>query len=148
MGLWDKGFLLTLVDRKSRYTIIRKLNSKEATPTRSAIVRCIKKHSNQFHSLTLDNGTEFADFKKVEAKTGIEVYFAHPYSSYERGTNENTNGLIRQYLPKKTDFRSVTPKAASLIEELLNHRPRRVLDYLTPYEVFFCESLIPKALNS
>ena len=86
------------------------------------------------HTITLDNGKEFSCHKKISEYRGCKVYFAHPYSSYERGLNENTNGLIRQYFPKKTDFRQITHKDMKRVEFLLNHRPRKTLGFLSPNE--------------
>jgi len=90
-------------------------------------------------TITGDNGKEFAYHKQVSEKIKADFYFAHPYSSWERGLNEHTNGLIRQYLPKQTDFTQVSKAEIITIQDKLNHRPRKVLDYRTPYEVFFTE---------
>ena len=95
-------------------------------------------------TLTLDNGGEFADHRLIEKRTGLDIYFAHPYSSFERGTNENTNGLIRQYIPKKTLMSTVSDLKIRKIEWLLNHRPRKKLGYRTPYEAYFGLELDPK----
>jgi transposase, IS30 family len=137
VGANHKAYFLTLVDRLSRYVIIKKMDDKCAETTCDALMEAVQENKKSFHSLTLDNGTEFANFEYFESCTGIKTYFAHPYSSYERGTNENTNGLIRQYAPKKTDFSGFTQEETSFIEDRLNHRPRRVLGYKTPYEVHF-----------
>jgi IS30 family transposase len=85
----------------------------------------------------LDNGLEFADHKNISDKLGKMVYFADPYSPWQRGCNENTNGLVRQYLPKVMDFSNLTPQKIYFIQEKLNHRPRKKLGYRTPYEVFY-----------
>ena len=95
-------------------------------------------------SLTLDNGTEFNGFKRIEAGTGIEVYFADPYCSWQRGTNEQTNGVMRIFLPKGTNFETVTNKQLARIEGLLNNRPRKCLGYRTPAEVI---PILPVALR-
>ena len=87
-------------------------------------------------TLTVDNGREFARFKELEDKTGLTVYFADPYSAWQRGTNENTNGLLRQYFPKGTDFRNVTEEELAFAVKKLNHRPRKCLNYRSPWEVF------------
>ncbi len=87
------------------------------------------------HTLTLDNGKEFARFKRIEAATGLDVYFADPYAPWQRATNENTNGLIRQYFPKGCDFKAVSDKALASMLSRLNHRPRKCLAYQTPHEV-------------
>jgi len=88
------------------------------------------------HTLTLDNGSECAQFPKIEHDTGLKVYFADPYAAWQRGTNENTNGLLRQYFPKGIDFRRVSDAAIQTAVERLNHRPRKCLGYRTPHEVF------------
>jgi len=88
-------------------------------------------------TLTLDNGKEFAKHAKIKNEANVEIYFAHPYSSWERGTNENTNGLIRQYLPKSRRLDNVTEHELEFIMFRLNHRPRKRIGYLTPHEVFF-----------
>ena len=86
-------------------------------------------------TLTVDNGKEFAQFKQLEKKTGFCIYFADPYSAWQRGCNENTNGLIRQYLPKGTNFKNITNNDLAIIVKKLNHRPRKCLNYQTPHEV-------------
>jgi IS30 family transposase len=88
-------------------------------------------------TLTVDNGKEFSYFKKLEKKTGFSIYFADPYSAWQRGANENTNGLIRQYFPKGTNFKNITNKDLTLVVKKINHRPRKCLDYQTPHEVFY-----------
>src|SRR5664280_174593 len=87
-------------------------------------------------TLTLDNGKEFSRFKEIETKTGLTVYFADPYAAWQRGTNENTNGLLRFYFPKGTDFRHISEKEVALVVKKLNNRPRKCLNYQTPYEVY------------
>ena len=91
------------------------------------------------HTITSDNGKEFAYHKQVSAALDTKFYFANPYHSWERGLNEHTNGLIRQYLPKKSEFLHVSKDEINMIQSRLNHRPRKVLNYKTPYEVFFSE---------
>jgi len=91
-------------------------------------------------SITYDNGTEFSHHETVERKTKTIIYFANPYHSWERGTNENTNGLIRQFFPKRSSFATVTQEQVDQMAKLLNRRPRKKLNYLTPYEVFYCTS--------
>lgn len=128
----SKGALVTLVERKSKTTLIRQIPEKSAHATEKAIVEMLAPYKNHRHTLTLDNGKEFASHDKLTEKLGIDVYFADPYSSWQRGVNENTNGLIRQYLPKKTDFAKVDADEVFLIQEKLNNRPRRTLDFETP----------------
>jgi IS30 family transposase len=132
----SKVALNTLVERKSRLVYITKLQRKSATETNKAVITRLKKLSfSGRQTLTLDNGTENAKHEQLSAKLGIKCYFAHPYASWERGTNENLNGLIRWYLPKGTDFRKITPEQIARIEFLLNSRPRKCLGYKTPLEV-------------
>lgn len=91
---------------------------------------------NKKHTITYDNGTEFSDHEMIERYTKMEVYFAYPYHSWERGTNENTNGLLRQFFPKKSLFKSITQRKLDKISRLINHRPRKRLNYFTPHEIF------------
>ena len=133
-GYCHSGYILSVIDRKSRYVILRKLPSKHKRLVRVQLERAIRKmgHAN---TLTLDNGTEFCDHQEVTRRTKVPVYFATPYRSTERATNENTNGLVRYYLPKKTCFKSLTQARLKEIQDLLNHRPRDCLGFLTPHEV-------------
>jgi transposase, IS30 family len=134
IGRNHKGKLLTLVDRKSRLTIIRKLENKSAEITSQAIIDSLNSSDTNFKSITFDNGKEFSLHEKIAENTGISIYFAHPYSSFERGTNENTNGLIRQYFPKDCDLSQLDSSKVRTVENLLNHRPRKSLGFRTPYE--------------
>jgi transposase, IS30 family len=95
-------------------------------------------------TITADNGKEFAGHEKIKAALNADVYFAHPYRSWERGLNENTNGLIRQYFTKGSSFENITDKDVDDVMEKLNHRPRKTLNYKTPHAVFFADTL-PKA---
>lgn len=138
LGPVGTGGLATLVDRKSRYTLIVKIRSKQADHVHHKLKQRLKQLDEQHRrSLTLDNGTEFARCERLEKHLGLELYFADPGCPYQRGTNENTNGLIRQYFPKGTDFREVSHCEVRRVENLLNHRPRACLGYRTPAEVFF-----------
>lgn len=114
---------------------MEKLKNKSAEVTGQTIVKAVNGSDQSFLSLTVDNGKEFTFHEKIAEKTGLLIFFAHPYSSYERGTNENTNGLIRQYFPKKTDLSKGSPASVKKVENLINHRPRKVLGFKTPYEV-------------
>jgi len=127
--------ILSLVERKSGYTIIGKLadRTKEAVTARA--VSLIQAHPGWFKTITADNGTEFHDYAKVESATGVPIYFAHPYHSWERGSNENTNGLIRQYLPKRQSMAAVSQHRCNLIALALNIRPRKRHGFLSPAEV-------------
>ena len=138
IGKAHKGAVINLVDRKSLYTLLRFTTTKEAPKVSEKILRALQPLNNgRFHTLTLDNGLEFADHKNISDKLGKMVYFADPYSPWQRGCNENTNGLVRQYLPKGMDFSNLTPQKIYFIQEKLNHRPRKKLGYRTPFEVFY-----------
>jgi len=139
IGLNHIGALVTVVDRKSKYTIIQKVNSKRAKEVTSALITMLHPLKHITKTITSDNGKEFAYHKEVSNAIDTDFYFAHPYSSWERGLNEHTNGLIRQYLPKKTDFTQISKEEITTIQDKLNHRPRKVLNYRTPFEVFFTE---------
>jgi len=137
LGKQGKGGLQTLVDRKSRYTLLMKIARKEARYMyRKTRARLQGLPSAKRHSITYDNGGEFAKCPLLEKSIGIKVYWAEPGRPYQRGTNENTNGLVRQFFPKGTDFGTVTHWEAREAENLLNDRPRACLGYRTPYEVF------------
>ena len=141
LGPPGTGGLATLVDRKSRYTIIVKIRSKVADHVHQKIRERLKQlEQEQRRSLTLDNGTEFARCQRLEKHLNMELYFADPGCPYQRGTNENTNGLIRQYYPKGTDFREVSHQEVRRVENLINHRPRTCLGFKTPHEVFHQEN--------
>lgn len=139
MGKDGRHCLLTLVDRKTRQARILKLPARQSAEVNKALIREVRAGRLTIKSLTLDNGTEFHGFKELEEKLGIEVYFAQPYHSWERGTNENTNGLIRQYLPKGMCFKEVTQRDCDRIERELNNRPRKVLGFCTPNEAYAIE---------
>ncbi len=136
IGAGQKGAIVTLVERKSRFTLMDKVERRTADATEEAIVRMLLHHILQVRTITFDNGKEFANHEKIARQLQAEMYFAHPYASWERGTNENTNGLIRQYLPKGSDFSTVTTEQLAFIKERLNHRPRKCLDFQTPAMVF------------
>ncbi|MFN8770572.1 MAG: IS30 family transposase [Neisseriaceae bacterium] len=131
-GLNQDSFLLTLVDIATEYTIVRKIPNKEALTVYNEIMAIISNKLLPFKSITSDNGTEFAKHQTIASELGISWYFCHPYSSWERGLNENTNGLIRDFYPKRTDFRYISEQAIIEVQNILNMRPRKTLDYLTP----------------
>lgn len=133
-----RGGLATLVDRKSRYTLIVKIQSKYADHVHQKIKGRLKQlDPDRRHSVTFDNGTEFAHCDRLQKHPGVELYFAEPGKPHQRGTNENTNGLIRQFYPKGTYFRKVTHHQVRVVQDLLNNRPRACLGYRTPNEIFF-----------
>lgn len=126
--------LNSLVDRKSGLLLLSKLCAKTAKATREVV---LKRLSNlPAHTLTVDNGPENQEWRETEEATSARVYFAHPYHSWERGTNENTNGLVRRYFPKGTDFREVSEEEIARVEYALNTRPRKRLGFKTPLEVW------------
>ncbi len=130
--------LVTLVDRKSRFLLAAKLKDRTARRTRQKIQRLLGAlPPDQRHTATFDNGKEFSDHEALARALGIDVFFAHPYASWERGTSENTNGLLRQYYPKGTDFADISHYDLARTVESLNQRPRKCLGYKTPSEVFF-----------
>ena len=130
-----KGFLVTLVDRKSRYLRMGLLKKREASETRCVIERLL--NGLPVKSISLDNGSEFSEFRELEKKLNTLVYFAEPHKPWQRGTNENTNDCIRFFFPKGFDFRTVTEKDIQLVEDLINNRPRKCLNWKTPADVFF-----------
>ena len=136
IGKGQKSAIGTIVERKSRYTLIIKLKSRKADEIQKMFSKKLNKLNDIFKkSMTYDNGIEMAKHEKITQKTGMKIYFAHPYSSWERGTNENTNGLIRRYFPKGTDFNKVEEKKLLKIQEKLNNRPRKIIGYKTPKEI-------------
>jgi len=139
VGKDHKGFLVTVVDRKSKFSIIKSVPTKHAEVVTAALIEMLTPMQKITHTITSDNGKEFAYHKQVSAALNTDFYFANPYHSWERGLNEHTNGLIRQYLPKKSTFLNVSKEEIIMIQNRLNHRPRKVLKYKTPYEVFFGE---------
>lgn len=137
-GAKGTGLITTHVERKSRYLIAGKLMNKTAAITSAVTCAAFKRIPKALRqTLTLDNGKEFAQFKQIEKQTGLSIYFADPYSAWQRGCNENTNGLLRRYFPKGMDFRQVTEKSLAQVVKKLNHRPRKCLNYQTPHEIFF-----------
>ena len=131
------GGLMTHVERRSRYLIAAKLPDKKALSMSMESIRKFKRVPKILrHTLTVDNGKEFSQFKHIEKKTGLTVYFADPYAAWQRGTNENTNGLLRFYFPKGTDFRQISEKEIAMVVKKLNNRPRKCLGYRTPSEVY------------
>jgi IS30 family transposase len=139
IGAKQQGVILSLVDRKSKLTLLGKMNGKYAEQVPEIIKECLKrlpKKEITMHTLTLDNGKEFSKHNWITKLTGLNCYFATPYHSWERGLNEHTNGLVRQYFPKGTDLTRCTNEEIQYVEDQLNNRPRKVLEYRTPREVF------------
>jgi transposase, IS30 family len=136
-GNGASGHIITYVERKSGYLIAGKAERATAENINAFTIGEFKKISKDKRlSITYDNGSEFSGYDTIEEQTGITVYFAWPYHSWERGSNENTNGLLRQFYPKKSRFNSITQEHLDTVVRLINNRPRKRLNYLTPYEVF------------
>lgn len=135
IGIKQASAIATIVERKTRFVYIMKLKNRKSNTVTKAFKNALKKLDGHMKkSMTYDNGMEMANHKWLTKKTGMTIYFAHPYSSWERGTNENTNGLIRRYFPKNTDFNKVTEEQIRAVQNLLNNRPRKVLGFYTPAE--------------
>lgn len=130
------GAILSLVDRKSRLTRLAKTKNRTAPSVSTALVAAIRRGGRPVKTITFDNGKEFAQHQTIAKALRADTFFAKPYHAWERGTNENTNGLIRQYFPKRMDFATITQADVRLVERLLNDRPRKCLDFQTPNQVF------------
>ncbi len=137
IGKNHRQAIVSIVERKTGFTLIRKVERKTAQAVSQAMIELLKPHRKKVHTITSDNGKEFAGHEEIADKLKADFYFAHPYSSWERGTNENTNGLIRQYFPKNRDFTTITQQEIDMAMERLNNRPRKRLGYKTPSQVFF-----------
>jgi IS30 family transposase len=135
VGKDHKGAIVTLNDRASGMLKMKKTKTREAKEIRIAINQMLEEWVPYINTITADNGKEFAEHKKIAENCQIDFYFANPYSPWERGANENLNGLIRQYFPKKTDFSTITDQEVERIERKLNNRPRKRLKFETPLEV-------------
>ena len=136
IGRNKKGAILTINDRWSGKVWIKKLEGKFAKPLSEKAVEVLYPIKELIHTITGDNGKEFADHKAISKQLGLSFYFAHAYHSWERGANENTNGLIRQYIPKKTDFSTITDEYIEYVQNKLNNRPRKRLNFLSPNEIY------------
>ena len=141
-----KPGVVTVVERHSGLVRIGKLKRISMEETKSRTVSLLVKEKGRVETITADNGSEFHNYKKVEAALETQVYFATPHHAWERGSNENTNGLIRQYLPKGSDLRLLTQRTCTSIAEILNNRPRKRLGFRTPNEVY--HGLSPVALQT
>lgn len=139
-GAHHRGFLVTLVERKSKYTLIGHVVHKTDSAVRAEVIRLLTDIKQWVHTITYDNGREFSGHQDINAALDCTSYFAQPYHSWERGLNENTNGLIRQYLPKQSDLRRIKPDHIQFVQDRLNRRPRKTLDFETPESVFLSAS--------
>ncbi len=136
IGKNHKGAIVTINDRKTGLLRMKKVSSKEAKPVKDATLDLLEELKPMLHTITSDNGKEFALHQKIASRLDIDFYFAKPYHSWQRGANENLNGLIRQYIPKKTNFDDVTDKYIKEIEEKINNRPRKRFGYKNPNQQF------------
>lgn len=136
MSKGRKSALLTMVERKTLYTVIVRLTGKRADLLADAAISSIKELESKVKTITFDNGLEFVDHEVIAEGLSADIYFAHPYDSWERGTNENTNGLIQQYFPKGTDFNEVTDTQVQAVMDRLNNRPRKTRGCRSPNELF------------
>lgn len=130
-----KGLLVTLVDRKSRYLKMGLLQSRNADETRRVIQKLL--NGLPAKSISLDNGAEFSEFRELESALTAPIYFAEPHKPWQRGTNENTNDIVRFFFPKGFDFRTISQEFVDIVSDLINNRPKKCLDWKTPAEVFF-----------
>jgi IS30 family transposase len=141
IGQNHQGALVTIVDRVSKFTLIKKVDSKHAEVVTAATIILLQPYLNKTLTITADNGKEFAGHETIKEQLSANVYFAHPYCSWERGLNENTNGLIRQYFTKGSSFENITDDEVEAVMNKLNHRPRKTLKFKTPHTVFFADTL-------
>jgi IS30 family transposase len=132
VGKGHSGALVTIVERVTNFTVSKQVDSKSAAAVTKATIALLKPLKDVVHTITADNGKEFSYHEEISKALETEVYFAHPYSSWERGLNENTNGLLRQYFPKSTDFKKVSQIEVRRAVKRLNSRPRKYLDFKTP----------------
>ncbi|MBT4888344.1 MAG: IS30 family transposase [Rhodospirillales bacterium] len=136
VGAKHKGAITSMVERKTKLTKLVLLEGRTSEDTKAGIIKRLEPLKEHVLTLTADNGKEFASHGKISEKLDADFYFCHPYHSWERGLNENTNGLVRQYFPKGTDFAKLKPTDVQRVEDLLNNRPRKTLNYRSPNEVF------------
>ena len=139
LGKNHKGAILTINDRATKLCWIRLLVGRESKPLTKRVIEVLEPLQSMLQTITVDNGKEFALHKEITQQLKVAIYFAHPYHSWERGANENLNGLIRQYLPKGVSFEGLTEAYVMQIQQQLNNRPRKSLSYLTPKEYAFAK---------
>jgi len=141
IGKGHRQAIVTLTERKSRFALLRKVDRRTADQVGDAMIELLQPVMNRLHTLTADNGREFAEHERISQELQVDFFFAHPYTAWERGANENMNGLIRQYIPKILDFTAIKDTDLDWIMNRLNYRPRKCLDFLSPFEVFFDQSV-------
>jgi transposase, IS30 family len=137
LGGRAKDCILTMVERKTGYLLIGKLKARTSDEAAKSTLKLINAHEGKVKTITADNGTEFHGYAQIEERSAVKFYFATPHHSWERGTNENTNGLIRQYLPKRQSMAKLTQFQCDQIALKINLRPRKRLNFKNPYECFF-----------
>lgn len=143
LGKNHQGVCVTVVDRASKFTLIKHLKTKHAGLVANAVINLLEPYKDKVYTITGDNGKEFAQHERIAKKLEANFYFAHPYSSWERGTNENTNGLIRQYFRKGMDFSSIKESDTRFVMNRLNNRPRKMLNFVSPITAFFATVFSP-----
>jgi IS30 family transposase len=141
VGKGHRQAIVSLTERKSRLVLLRKVQRRTADLVSDAIIDLLQPFSEHLHTITADNGKEFAEHERISRELDTDFFFAHPFAAYERGTNENMNGLVRQYIPKPRVFAPITDLELIMITNRLNHRPRKCLDFMSPFEVFFEHSV-------
>jgi transposase, IS30 family len=141
IGQNHQDALIKIVDRVSKFTLIKKVDSKHAEVFTEATISLLQPYLDKTLTITADNGKEFARHEMIKEQLNADLYFAHPYHSWERGLNENTNGPIRQYFTKRSSFENITDDEVESVMNKLNHRPRKILNFKTPHAVFFTEQL-------
>jgi transposase, IS30 family len=142
VGAQRKSAMFTATDRKSKLTLLCKLANKSAPELRDRSIELFTPFAERVLTITFDNGKEFCEHEAIAKALGARIYFAHPYAAWERGLNENTNGLLRQYFPKGTDLAQVPEAEVQRVENLMNDRPRKTLGYRTPNEIFFKKRMV------
>jgi len=141
VGKGHRQAIVSLTERKSRLVLLQKVERRTADLVSDAVIGLLQPIAEHSHTITGDNGKEFAEHERISHALNTDFFFAHPFAAWERGTNENMNGLVRQYIPKRREFDTISEHELSFITNRLNHRPRKCLDYRTPFEVFLEHSV-------
>jgi IS30 family transposase len=141
VGKGHRQAIVSLTERKSRLVLLQKVDRRTADLVSDAVIGLLQPFGKHLHTITGDNGKEFAEHEHISHVLNTDFFFAHPFAAWERGTNENMNGLVRQYIPKRRQFDTISDHELRCITSRLNHRPRKCLDFRTPFEVFFEHSV-------
>ena len=141
VGKGHRQAIVSLTERKSRLVLLRKVDRRTADLVSDAVIGLLQPIADHSHTITGDNGKEFAEHERISRELNTDFFFAHPFAAWERGTNENMNGLVRQYIPKPREFDTISEHELLFITRRLNHRPRKCLDFRTPSEVFLEHSV-------